>query len=66
MAVSTAESLAAVALACSAVADSLNDPKDEHLHTLKKLTLPGGRGGFRFTTTVVVNGQQVEVQVRTK
>jgi hypothetical protein len=61
---STAESLATVLAACQQVASNLSDLDNEHPHTLKKLTLPGGRGAFRFTTIVEIDGVQVEVQVR--
>ena len=66
MPVSTAESLQVVADACTAVASNLKDLNNEHPHTLKKLTLPGGRSAFRFTTVVEIGGQQVEVQVKTR
>jgi hypothetical protein len=65
MLVWTAQSLKAVALACAAVADHLNDPGDDQPYILKKLTLPGGAGGVRFMQVVEVNGERVEVTVRT-
>lgn len=66
MAVSTASSLQTVANACRLVADNVTNLDREHPHVLKKVTLPGGKTSFRFTTTVTINGEQVEVQVRTK
>ena len=64
-AVSTAESLGTVALACATVADNLNTLNNEHPHTLRKVTLAGGKASFRFNTVVTIKGEQVEVQVRT-
>lgn len=63
-AVSSAESLQTVALACATVVRNLNDPTNEHPHVLRKVTAQG-KACFRFNTVVLIDGQQVEVQVRT-
>jgi hypothetical protein len=63
MPVSTAESLHTVLQAVTQVAANLTDT-GEHPYTLKKVT-SSGKACFRFTTFVTVNGQSVEVQIRT-
>lgn len=62
--ISTANSLQTVAIACATVAGNLNDPANEHPHVLKKITMQG-QATFRFTTVIRIDGQDVEVQVRT-
>ncbi len=62
--ISTANSLQTVAIACATVAGNLNDPANEHPHVLKKVTTQG-KACFRFTAVVMIEGQEVEVQVRT-
>lgn len=63
-AVSSAGSLQSVALACATVVRNLNDPANEHPHVQRKV-MAQGKACFRFTTVVLIDGQQVEVQVRT-
>ena len=60
---SSATTLQTVAMACATVADHLNDVKNEHPHTLKKITAQG-KVAFRFTTVVNIDGEEVEVQVK--
>jgi hypothetical protein len=62
-ATSAAITLQTVAIACATVADYLNHAKNEHPHTLKKITAQG-KAAFRFTTVVRVDGEEVEVQVK--
>ena len=62
-AASTANTLQTVAMACATVADHLNDVKNEHPHTLKKITAQG-KAAFRFTTVIKIDGEEVEVQVK--
>ena len=61
----TNKTLNTVAHACNVVAVNLWS-SDEHTHSLKKLTLPGGKAAFRFNMTVLVNGEPVEVHVKSK
>ena len=55
--------LQTVAKACAAVAKNLNDPCNEHPHTLKKITAQG-KSCFRFTTVIRIDGEEIEVQVK--
>jgi len=50
-------------MACATVADHLNDAKNEHLHSLKKITAHS-KAAFRFTTVVNIDGEEIEVQVK--
>jgi hypothetical protein len=59
----TSEMLEKVALACATVADKVNDVKDETPYTMRKLTAKG-QPHFRFTMLLELDGQSVEVQVR--
>jgi hypothetical protein len=63
-ALSTAENLNTVARSCLLVAAALTDPKDETPYTFRKVTIKG-EGHFRFTQRILVNGELVEVTVRT-
>jgi hypothetical protein len=62
---STASTLQTVAMACATVADHLNDMKNEHPHTLRKITAVGEPNRFFFSTIVQIDGEDVEVRVFT-
>ena len=66
MPASTADSLQVVADACKQVVENVTNLEREYPHILRKVTLPGGQASFRFTTTIIIDGTPIEVQVRTR
>lgn len=52
--------------ACAETVEMLSRDSDDQRYALKRITQPVGREGFRFMTTLTIEGREVEVQVRTK